>query len=123
MGTAALAIRIVLAAVFATAGVGKLRDLEGSRSSLRDFGVPARIASPAGVLLPLAELATAVALVLRPSAQLGAVAALLLLLVFMAGIGTAMRNGVTPDCNCFGQIHSAPAGRSTLVRNAVLGAL
>jgi peroxiredoxin len=34
-----------------------------------------------------------------------------------------MRQGEAPDCHCFGQIHSAPAGRGTLARNGVLAAL
>jgi peroxiredoxin len=34
-----------------------------------------------------------------------------------------MRQGFAPDCNSFGQLHSAPAGRSTLVRNGILAAL
>jgi thiol-disulfide isomerase/thioredoxin len=89
---------------------------------MRDFGLRGRLADAAGVLLPLAELATATALVLRPSAQWGGLAALVLLLVFMAGIGNALRLGVAPDCHCFGQIQSSPAGRGTLVRNGVLAA-
>jgi methylamine dehydrogenase accessory protein MauD len=123
MDTAVLLIRILLAGVFAVAGVGKLLDIQGSRRSLRDFGVGERLAHPAGVLLPLAELGTAALLVFRPTGQWGALAALLLLVAFMAGIANALRHGVTPDCNCFGQIHSAPAGRETLIRNGVLGAL
>src|ERR671933_307156 len=43
-----------------------------------------------------------------------------LLLVFVAGIGYNLARGRTPDCHCFGQLHSAPAGWSTLARNAVL---
>ena len=31
-----------------------------------------------------------------------------------------MARGEEPDCHCFGQIHSAPAGPPTLARNAVL---
>jgi peroxiredoxin len=31
-----------------------------------------------------------------------------------------MAKGRAPDCHCFGQLHSAPAGRTTLIRNAVL---
>lgn len=123
MDTVVLVIRLLLAIVFATAGVGKLRDLQGTRSSLQEFGVGERLARPSAVLLPLAELAVAVALVFRPTAQWGALAALLLLLVFLAGIGNALRHGIAPDCNCFGQIHSAPAGRGTLIRNAILSAL
>jgi peroxiredoxin len=123
MGTAVLALRMALAAVFAVAAVAKLRDLEGSRRAVRDFGVPERAAATAGVLLPLAELATAVCLVVAPSARWAAVAALALLLAFMAGIANALRRGEAPDCHCFGQIHSAPVGRGTLVRNAVLAGL
>ena len=33
--------------------------MAGSQQALRDFGVPARLATPLGVLLPLAELALA----------------------------------------------------------------
>ncbi|MGI8730129.1 MAG: MauE/DoxX family redox-associated membrane protein, partial [Solirubrobacteraceae bacterium] len=72
----------MLAAVFTLAAVGKLRDLPGSRRAMRDFGVPARAARVAGLLLPLVELGTAAALVLTPTARWGAIAALLLLLAF-----------------------------------------
>jgi methylamine dehydrogenase accessory protein MauD len=123
MDTVVLVIRVVLALVFATAGVAKLRDLHGTRHSLQEFGVGERLARPSAVLLPLAELAVAVGLVFKPTAQWAALGALLLLLVFMAGIANAMRQGLAPDCNCFGQIHSAPAGRTTLIRNGVLSAL
>jgi thiol-disulfide isomerase/thioredoxin/uncharacterized membrane protein YphA (DoxX/SURF4 family) len=123
MSTVLLAIRIVLAAVFTIAAVGKLRDLEGSRQAVRNFGVPARAAAAVGALLPLVELAIAVALVPEPTAHWAALAALVLLLGFIAGIANALRRGEAPDCHCFGQIHSAPAGRRTLARNALLAAM
>lgn len=56
-----LGARLLLAAVFATAAAGKLLDIPGSRKALADFGVAQRVAAVAGVLLPLAELAVAVA--------------------------------------------------------------
>lgn len=114
---------MVLAAVFALAAVGKLMDIAGSRRAMRDFGVPERAAAMVGVLVPLAELTVAGALVFSSSARWGAVAALALLMAFIGGIATALRRGLAPDCHCFGQLHSAPAGRGTLVRNAVLAAL
>jgi thiol-disulfide isomerase/thioredoxin len=123
MGTAMLVLRVLLAGVFGLAAVGKLRDLEGSRQAMREFGVPARLAVYAGVLLPLAELAVAVALIPAPTAQWAALAALLLLLGFMAGIAGALRRGEAPDCHCFGQFHSAPAGWDTLARNGVLAVM
>jgi methylamine dehydrogenase accessory protein MauD len=105
-----------------TAGVGKLLDLEGSRLAMSDFGVPDRVARRAGPALPLAELAIGLALLFPPIARWAALAALLLLGAFIVGIGRALARGEQPDCHCFGQIHSAPAGRSTLVRNALLAA-
>ena len=123
MTTAVLGIRILLAAVFAVAGIAKLRDLEGSRAAMRDFGVPRRLAPIAGVALPLLELAVAVALVPTTTARWAALVALLLLLAFIAGIARALRRGESPDCHCFGQLHSEPVGPATLVRNAVLAAL
>ena len=123
MATAVLALRFLLAAVFVTAGVGKLLDLPGSRRAVQDFGVPEGAARTIGVLLPVAELAVAIALVPTPTARWGALGAALLLAAFIAGIGRALARGEQPDCHCFGQIHSAPAGRGTLIRNFVLGAL
>src|SRR5690348_10994712 len=111
MGTFAIGVQVLLAAVFATAGTAKLLDRAGFQRALVGFGVPQALAAALAVALPLAEIAVAVALVLRPSARWGAVAALVLLLVFVVGILRAMRQGRAPDCHCFGQIHSAPAGR------------
>ncbi|MCA1682722.1 MAG: peroxiredoxin family protein [Actinobacteria bacterium] len=118
-----LGARVLLAAVFATAGAAKLLDRAGSRKALMDFGVPARAAPILAMLLPLAELGSAAALLLRPSARWGALAALVLLVAFIAGIVRALSRGQTPDCHCFGQLHSAPAGRGTLARNALLALL
>lgn len=115
--------RLLLAAVFFVAGFAKLADLPGSRQALRDFGVPAVLANPSGVLLPLAEIAVAVALIPSASAWWGALGALALLLLFVAGISYNLARGRTPDCHCFGQIHSSPAGWPTLIRNLLLAAI
>ncbi|MEJ7786711.1 MAG: TlpA disulfide reductase family protein [Solirubrobacteraceae bacterium] len=123
MGSLVLGIRVLLAAVFLAAGAGKLLDPAGSRRALGEFGVPARALGIAAVLLPLAEVLTAAALLPVQTAPWGALAALVLVLVFIAGIGRALARGEAPDCHCFGQIHSAPAGRGTLARNAVLAGL
>ncbi len=113
----------MLAAVFATAAVGKLMDREGSRTALSDFGLPGALVPATAILLPLAELATAIALIPAETARWGGLAAALLLLAFIAGILNALRRGEAPDCHCFGQIHSAPAGRKTLLRNGGLAAI
>lgn len=110
---------MLLAAVFAVAGAAKLADLPGSRRAIADFGVPAALAAPLGTLLPLAELAVAAALIPSATAWWGALGAFVLLLLFAAGISLNLIRGRKPDCHCFGQIHSAPAGYSTLARNGL----
>jgi uncharacterized membrane protein YphA (DoxX/SURF4 family) len=123
VGTLVLVLRVVLAAVFVTAGVGKLLDRSGSRLALQGFGVPPRMASVVGAWLPALELAIAVALVLRPSARWGAVAAAVLLLTFVAGIVNVLAQGLRPGCHCFGIFHSEPAGPRAVARNGALLAL
>jgi peroxiredoxin/uncharacterized membrane protein YphA (DoxX/SURF4 family) len=120
MGASLLVCRVVLAAVFVVAGVAKLADLEGSRRATAEFGVPERFAGLLGGLLPVGELAVGVALLITPAARFGAVGASVLLLGFIAAIGTALAAGREPDCHCFGQIHSASVGPRTLARNLVL---
>jgi peroxiredoxin len=120
MGSIALGARIVLALVFGTAAAGKFADQSGTRRALADFGAPNGSLKGLGLLLPLAELATAVALLFQPSARLGALSAAILLALFIAGIARAMARGEAPDCHCFGQISSSPAGPRTLARNGVL---
>src|SRR3954447_5149735 len=122
MDAAVLAARLLLAALFVVSGVGKLADLAGFRGTLRGFGVGERVTRIAAVGLPLAELATAAALLLQPSAIWGAAAALVLLAAFTAAIVNALARGDAPDCGCFGALHSAPVGRRQVVRNAALGA-
>lgn len=119
----ALGARILLVLVFATAAIAKLVDQEAFRKALLDFHVPARLVRPVARLLPAGELAVAVALVLQPSARFGAIGAALLLALFIIGIAGAIARGEAPDCNCFGQVSSSPAGPRTLVRNVALAAV
>ena len=115
--------QLFLAAVFAVAGTAKLFDLAGSRKAVADFGVPERFAPAVGLLVPLAELAAALMLLFVPTARWGALLALLLLLVFIAGVANAMHRGLDVDCGCFGKVYSATASSATLVRNGILAAL
>jgi thiol-disulfide isomerase/thioredoxin len=114
---------LLLAAVFALAAVAKLADRAGSRRSVAEFGVPSALAGSLAVLLPLAELTVAAALIPATTAWWGAVGAMGLLLLFTVGIGVNLARGRRPDCHCFGQLHSAPAGWSTLARNGALTAV
>ena len=113
----------LLSAVFVAAGVGKLTDRPGTRKAVGEFGAPDLLVSPLALLLPVTELAVAVALLFAATRPSGAVGALVLLGVFSTAIGVSLARGQAPDCHCFGQLHSAPASWKTLVRNAALAGL
>lgn len=118
-----LASRVILALVFGIAGIAKILDAPGSRRAIIGFGVPERIASPLAWLLTFAEVLIALALIPLKFAWFGAVAAALLLLVFAVGIAVNLARGQSPDCHCFGQLHSEPVSWSTFARNLVLVAI
>jgi len=118
-----LALRLILAAVFLLAGATKLVNLDGFRKVLPEFGVPSILARPVAVVLPAFELILALALIAAKLAWYASCAALGLLVIFIFAAGFAMWRGRKPDCNCFGQLHSAPVGLSTVIRNVFLAAV
>jgi peroxiredoxin len=123
MNTLILFARLVLAGVFVVAGLAKLADLSGARKALGEFGVPKALIAPLGTMLPVLELVTGVMLLPISTVWWGGISALFLLLLFAASISINLARGKKPDCHCFGQIHSAPVGRGTLARNALLASV
>jgi hypothetical protein len=118
-----LMARLALAGVFIVAGVGKLVDRAGSRQAVIDFGVPAVLATVLGMLLPLVELALAVALLPAVTAWWAAGGILVLLALFLGGIGINVARGRRPACHCFGQLSSGLIGWKTVARNVALSGL
>lgn len=123
MQSVLLVLRLVLAAVFLVAAVGKVRDQAGTRRSLESFGVPRALVPVAAAVLPVAELAVSVALVPVATAWGAALAALALLIAFTAALVIGLLRGVEAECHCFGAVSSRPIGPATLARNLVLLAL
>jgi Methylamine utilisation protein MauE/AhpC/TSA family len=115
-----LLARLLLAAVFAIAGVAKLGRRAGTESTLAAFAVPDRLHRPLAVALPVAELAIAAALLPSATAPWAGVAALLLLAAFTVAIGRALARGDEVDCNCFGSLRGSRITGWTLARNLVL---
>ncbi len=112
-----LIARTVLAGIFALAGAAKLRDYEGSRRALQGFGTPTKIAGPAAIILPTTELVVGILLLPVQTANVGALFALLLLILFTAVIAINVLKGRAPQCHCFGQMHSEPVSWKTIARN------
>lgn len=118
-----LIARLVLAAVFAVAAVGKLAGRSRTVATLAEFGVAEPLRRPLAIALPAVELAIAGSLLPAASAAWGALAAALLLVAFTVAVGRALRQGREVDCNCFGSLGPSRISRWTLARNALLLAL
>src|SRR5205085_4673647 len=90
--------RLALVAVFAMAGISKLLNRDGSRTAMRDFGVPAPLIPGGAWLLPLLELACAAGLLIPMVARAAATATFALLLLFIVGIVISLARGRRPNC-------------------------
>lgn len=115
--------QLLLAVIFAIAGIAKLVDRAGTREATEAFGVSPRLAPLVASGLPILELAIAAALLPAATVFWGALAAVVLLLIFSFAVARSLRAGSTPDCNCFGGLTQAEVGRGTLARNLLLAAL
>ncbi len=118
-----LIIRLFLFAVFAIAGISKLLDRPGSIKAMREFGTPDEFAKTFAVALPFAEIVFAGCFLFTSMAWIGSIGALLLLLTFIGGMIWQISQGKAPDCHCFGQIHSEPVGKKSLIRNILFALL
>ncbi|MFY9555702.1 MAG: MauE/DoxX family redox-associated membrane protein [Blastocatellia bacterium] len=115
--------RVFLALVFGVAGIAKVADVSGSRRAIIGFGVPDKLATPLAWCLPFAEILIAMALIPVNTAWVGSIAAFALLLMFAVGIAVNLARGKSPDCHCFGQLHSEPVSWLTFTRNLALIAI
>jgi peroxiredoxin/uncharacterized membrane protein YphA (DoxX/SURF4 family) len=118
-----LLIRLILFAIFALAGIGKLLDLKGSEKAVKDFGTPEEFAKFFAIALPFAEIVFAVCLLFVETAWVGAIGALILLLSFIGGMIWQLAQGNAPDCHCFGAFKSEPVSRKSLIRNIIFAIL
>ena len=115
--------RLLLAGVFALAGVAKAMHPGATRRAFVDLGGSAAMAGVGAFLLPAAEIATAVALLFRATAWLASGFALLLLTLFTGVLLAQFRKRERPACPCFGFSRSRPVGRAEVVRNLALALL
>ena len=117
---------LLLAAVYGTSGVAKLREPASTESAFHELRLPRwLITARAPMLLGPAEIALAAALVLLPWPWywVPAVAALLLAIVYTVLIVRALGFDVPVTCGCFGKLGQGAVTRLTVVRNLVLVAL
>ena len=120
----ALVARIALAITFAISAVAKIRDADGARQAVRDFGVPSSVAPLVAMSLAPLEIASAVLLLTTDAGvTAGGLLALALLAAFTIGIVTNLLRGKRVDCHCFGAMSTKPLSWWSVVRNVVMMAL
>lgn len=112
-----LGLRVLLAGTFALAAATKVRGRRTFADTVREFGVPGRLAPAVAMLVPVAELVVAAALLPARTAAWGAAAAAALLAAFTIAVATNLALGRSPDCGCFGEVSRGPIGPRTIVRN------
>lgn len=121
METLALIVRVAGAAILVVAGAGKLADPPGSRRALASFRVPPRLVGTLAVGVPVLEIALGLGLLPEASAAVAATVAAMLFAAFAVAMAAALRRGESPNCHCFGVVHSAPVRAATVARTAALG--
>lgn len=107
---------VVLAAIFATAAIAKLRDLRATLDQFTALGLPRP-----GVftrIVPLAELSLVTLLLIVPA--VGAIFSMITLAFFTTFLVSRVRAGVTAPCACFGATVSAPLSWLDVARNLAL---
>jgi uncharacterized membrane protein YphA (DoxX/SURF4 family) len=95
--------RLVLAAVWLTAGVLKAVDPDGTYVAVRAYDVLPRAAvAVVGGVLPWLEIAVGLLLLVGVATRVAAAVSAALLVVFVLGVVQAWARGLSIDCGCFG---------------------
>ena len=97
------AISVALAAVFIYAGAAKVRDPLQFADSIGDFAIlPATFITPLALSVPPFEIASGLLLLWSPTRRVGALAVIVISVVFLTALSSALFRGLTLDCSCFG---------------------
>lgn len=106
--------------ILVVAGVGKLTGWREFRKGLQDGGLlRGPLALVVAVLLPPAECAAGVVVLLAPHPRPLMVAGALLT-AFAVYQAELMQRGNTSDCHCYGRLRQVPPGPAMIVANALL---
>jgi hypothetical protein len=115
-------LQLALALLFAGAALHKARDLAGFRVAIEQYEIlPPRTALLAATGLIAAEAAISLSLLVPSTAELGAIGAASVLLVYSAAIAVNLSRGRSGmDCGCGGAVGPRRIGTGLLWRNGVL---
>ncbi|MEV5631462.1 MauE/DoxX family redox-associated membrane protein [Micromonospora tulbaghiae] len=108
-------VAFALTAVFVVGGVEKLRAQSSFGSTLAGLGVPDVLVPPLRVLVPVAELGTAVGLMLFPAMAWPSVAVAALGVAFAAAGALSLRAEQPVACSCLGAAADGLLGRKQII--------
>jgi uncharacterized membrane protein YphA (DoxX/SURF4 family) len=98
------AFRLILGGVLLVAGALKVTDPYASATSVRAYQIlPIDLANFLGFVLPFAEVAIGLFLIVGIWVRLAAIAGGALMIMFIIAIGQAWIRGISLDCGCFGK--------------------
>ncbi|PRY63637.1 methylamine utilization protein MauE [Knoellia remsis] len=118
-----LVATLVVAGLFLTSGVLKLRDRAGALAGVRGFSfLPEPLVPVIARVLPYVEIALGVLLLVTWGSAFTGVAALALALAigFVIVVGLSLARGERPTCHCFGEVSAEPISERTLLRNVAI---
>jgi uncharacterized membrane protein YphA (DoxX/SURF4 family) len=96
--------RLILGGVLLVAGALKVTDPYSSATSVRAYQIlPVDLANLLGFILPFAEVAIGIFLIVGIWVRLNAIAGGALMIMFIIAIGQAWARGISLDCGCFGK--------------------
>jgi uncharacterized membrane protein YphA (DoxX/SURF4 family) len=99
----ATAARLLLGGVFLVAGALKIPDPAAAERAVRAYRLlPEALVAPVAFGLPVVEIAVGLALIVGVFVRTAAIASAVLLVVYIAGVGSAWARGLAIDCGCFG---------------------
>lgn len=120
--------RLVVGGVIFAAGYLKVGHIEKSQMAVRAYEVlPISVANFFGTILPFAEVAIGLLLILGAGIRINALLSAALMALFIVAIAQAGLRGLTIDCGCFGGGGQVEPGKTRylqeIVRDAALFAL
>ncbi|MFN2460320.1 MAG: MauE/DoxX family redox-associated membrane protein [Candidatus Velthaea sp.] len=124
MSTAVLAVRVVVGAVFVVAGASKIGHADVFAAQIAAFGIlPRAVVAPMALVLPFLEVLLGGYLILGLFTRVAAWVAVLQLLVFAAAIATAVMQGRSLSCGCFGPNDTTVTSWPEVARDLALALL
>ena len=113
-----IGFRIGFGLIFIVSGGAKLTDLAAFAEALRNFDlIAAKLLAMAAILIPVAEIALGVIIVVGFKIAIASQVAVALLTLFTAVIAAKLSEGAEISCACFGAMSNEKISATTIGRN------